>query len=335
MKILFPLIKSGSGTDIFTSNLVSGLNKQKINSTINLLPGWSGFYPNIAGRRCNLSGYDIVHVNTWSAYAFKKDIPLVATEHHVVHDPSFEQYKTSGQKTYHKLIYYYESKSLEKADIVTCVSRYTQKLVKETFGYSDSHLVYNGIDTEIFRPYHGNRKKYGIPEDKIILLNVGNLSNRKGTDLLIPIMNKLDERFILVTTAGLQNRKRIKSSRIVTFDNINLNALVDLYNLSDMLLFPTRLEGFGLCVAEAMACELPIITTNCSSLPELVEDDKGGILCELDDISGFCNAIRYLSEDRDLRMNMGNYNIKKVKTEFYKEKMVNKYIEIYKKALTI
>ena len=329
MNILFPLIKAGSGSDIFTCNLVSGLNKRLVKNKILFLPGWSGVYPPVAGYLCNSSGYDILHTNTWNAYAFKADIPLVATEHHVVHDPEFYRYKSRGQKYYHKFIHRYERKSLDQAQAVTCVSKYTQKMLKQVFGYSDSHLIYNGIDTNLFKPAFISRQDYGIPDDVTILLNIGNLSNRKGSDLLSPIMKELGDKYVLFTSAGLRPNRYINSPGIRSIGKVNFNSLLNFYNLCDILLFPTRLEGFGLSVAEAMACEKPIVTTDCSSLPELVEQDKGGILCELDNIHDYANAVRYLAEDENLRKKMGNFNRNKVLDMFTIDRMTEKYVALY------
>jgi Glycosyltransferase len=104
-----------------------------------------------------------------------------------------------------------------------------------------------------------------------------------------------------------------------------------MYNYADIFLFPTRLEGFGLSVAEAMACGKPIVTTDCSSMPELVIDGKGGFLCEMDNVKDFADSIRILAEDSGLRRQMGTFNRARVIEKFSLDRMVQEYITVYKK----
>lgn len=329
MKVLFPLVSADSGADIFTSNLVSGLNAISIKADIQYLPVWSGFYPRSAGWLHHSSGYDIVHANMWNGFGFKNDIPLMVTEYHIVHDPLYAPYCSPVQKLYYNLIYRYERKSLESADQVTTISRYTRKKLEEVFGYSDSHMIYCGIDRSLFTPSREDKAEWNIDEETTVLLYVGNHLRRKGADLLEPIMRELGDDFLLLTTAGLRTRQQTLADNIRSLGRIGVRDLVRVYNLCDMLLFPSRLEGFGLCVAEAMACGRPVVTTNTSSLPELVEQDKGGVLCEIDDVSGFAQAVRYLSEDENLRKRMGAFNLNRVKSMFDRTMMVNNYADIY------
>ena len=76
--------------------------------------------------------------------------------------------------------------------------------------------------------------------------------------------------------------------------------LLEAYLDSDALLFPTRLEGFGQVALEAMAYGLPVISTNGSALPEVVEDGATGILCPQDDAAAFVAAARRLQQQHDL-----------------------------------
>lgn len=328
-KILFPLIKAGSGSDIFTNNLQSGLKKLSIVADIQYIPHIYGIFPTLAGKKCDYSGCDIIHTNTWNGYAFKNNLPLVTTEHHIVHDPLYLRNSGPIQRSYYRLIYKNERKSLDHADIVTCVSRHTQKKLKEIFGYSDSRLIYNGIDTQIFKPEPISQEKYNIPENKTILLFVGNLSYRKGADLLIPIMKNLGDDFILLITSGLRSHGDFNQDNIINMGRLSRKNLVEAYNLCDIFLFPSRLEGFGLSVVEAMACAKPVITSNCSSLPELVIDDKGGILCECDNIQKFTRSIKYLSEDPVLRKKQGEFNRCRVTNNFSIEHMSKQYAKLY------
>ena len=101
------------------------------------------------------------------------------------------------------------------------------------------------------------------------------------------------------------------------------------YQRSDIFLFPSRLEGFGYPVAEAMACGKPVVCTNYSSLPELVEDGRGGTLCPRDDVDAFAEGIRRLARDPDLRAQMGAYNRAKVEEQFTLSRCVQRYVKLY------
>ncbi len=331
MKILFPLVPSGSGSDVFTSNLVSGLNTSSVTADIQYLPSWSGLTPSLAGRLCDSSGYDIIHSNTWNGYGYKNELPLVITEHHVVHDPHFTPYTSFIQRAFYHYIYRCERKSLDCADQVTTISRYSQKKLEEIFGYSDSRIIYNGIDTSLFSPCPVHKEEWGIDEKTTVLLYVGNHLRRKGADLLAPIMRKLGDDYILLTTTGLRTRGEIPSKNIRSLGKMGIRDLVRAYNICDMLLFPSRLEGFGLCVAEAMACAKPVVTTNCSSLPELIIDGKGGTLCRPDDIQMFTRAVQTLAEDSSLREKQGNFNRLRAVELFCSERMVSEYVRLYEK----
>lgn len=332
-KILFPLIQAGSGSDIFTYNLIFGLNNSSIHADVQYLPRWSGYVPSVMGKICKSEGYDIIHTNSWNGFGFKRDIPMVTTAYHVVHDPIFAPYTTLPQRLYYRHIFKCEEKSLKYSDIVTVISRYTQRKLKEIYSFSESQLIYAGIDSSVFTPSFIQKNELLIDEKITVLLYVGNHLTRKGSDLLEPIMKELGDEFLLLTTAGLRTKGSIQSDNIRFLGKINLEGLVRAYNICDILLFPSRLEGFGLTVAEAMACEKPVVTTNSSSLPELIVDGKGGYLCPMDDVSAFAEAVRHLAEDENLRTRMGRFNRQRVLDMFTIEKMTKEYIRLYRKLV--
>lgn len=330
MKILFEQIKGGSGVDVWTNSLSKELTKQDITSSVAFYPSYYLFFPYVLKfENKRESNYDVIHCNTWDGFAFKTNVPMVVTDHHVVHDSALHQYKTFAQKMYHRFVFEYEKSSLKVADAVTCVSNYTKQKLEEIFGYYDSKVIYNGIDTNIFKPKSVKKESYGIDEGKTILFFVGNLSRRKGADLLPKIMGKLGDDFLLLTTSGLRKDLKRELKNIKTIGRLSEKELVNVYNLGDIFLFPSRSEGFGLTVAEAMACGKPVVTTNCSSLPELVVDGKGGFLCEMDDVKDFADNIELLAEDENLRMKMGEFNRKRVLERFTLEKMGAEYLKIY------
>jgi glycosyltransferase involved in cell wall biosynthesis len=107
-----------------------------------------------------------------------------------------------------------------------------------------------------------------------------------------------------------------------------------IYQQADILLFPTVREGFGLAAAEAMACGLPVVATNCSSLPELIDNGKGGFLCPIGDVEAFAEKINFLAENPELRREMGEYNRAKVEKMFTLNRMVGEYQQLFEEVLS-
>src|SRR5206468_1670457 len=90
------------------------------------------------------------------------------------------------------------------------------------------------------------------------------------------------------------------------------SAKVEYYNLADLLLFPSAMEGFGLTVAEAMSCELPVVVSDRGSLPELVVDGEGGFLVDPSDHDAFVRKTLLLCADPMLRKKLGAANGERV-----------------------
>ena len=126
-------------------------------------------------------------------------------------------------------------------------------------------LVHNGIDTNYFSPAHVNRKadlrrKYNLSVDKPVVLFVGRLIHEKGFDLVF------DARSVLYTTvivgSGTIPKRMRDQDNVTFFGAATQSELADLYRLSDVFVFPAAVEIFALVMQEAMACGLPVITTD-------------------------------------------------------------------------
>ena len=88
----------------------------------------------------------------------------------------------------------------------------------------------------------------------------------------------------------------------------------------------------GMAVAEAMACGLPVVASDCSSMPELVDDSKSGFLCPVGDTDAFADRINILAASEKLRHEMGDYNREKAIREFSIDKMVEGYERLFSKV---
>lgn len=330
MKVAFKQTKSGGGVDLWTISLCNGIERKGIETRIYSYPSWCEIFPYPLRHMDKHEECDIIHSNTWNGLALKKeDVPLVVTEHQsFVFDPSFSRFRTPTQRIYHRLIFHYIRKSIETADKVICVSNHVKSMISKIYGYYDAVTIYNGVDIELFKPRTIEQEVKG---DKLVLLFAGNFTNKKGVELLPKIMNKLGDNFLLLCSSGV--RKNVKGSwgkNIQLIGTLTQSQLIDYYNICDIYLYPSRTEGFGLTVAEAMACEKPVVCTNCSALPELVVDGRGGFLCEVDNVNDFVNKIKFLREDENLRKEMGTFNRKRVERKFSLDRMADEYCKVYR-----
>ena len=332
MKIGFPTIIASSGSDVYYSQLCAGLKKRGVDATVLPLSYRYEFTPLLYRKvRKTLAQYDIVHANGEYGHLFKlPGKPLVITLHHNVLDPVYQQYTTLSQKIYHYgLLRQRFKKSLRAADAVICISNATRSSFQNILSGYDSKVVtiYNGINLEVFRPKNDTAPALGCR-----LLFVGNLSTRKGADVLGAVMKKLGAGFELLCITMQEPRMEFPAN-VTVATRVPLARLPELYGNSTMLFFPSRLEGFGYAVAEAMACARPVVCSNRSSLPELLDEGRGGFLCDIDDTDGFAEKIRAIYETAGLAETMGAYNLEKARSMFDLERMVDEYLRLYEKIL--
>lgn len=333
MKIWFPVIKGGSGTDVYTSRLSEAVERRGIAAEITWFPSEYQFAPFVLRTIGPPHGTTIIHANSWNAFAFKRaGIPLVVTEHLNVLDPVYGPYKSRAQKFYHEMfIRRFMEASFRKASAITAVSHFTASSLSRTFDINSIQVVPNWIDTKIFSPPEEN----GSEGNRLFrLLFVGNLSRRKGADLLAPIMRELGSNFELHFTSAGRNRRAWMGTE-KNMKNIGQIAresdLVKAYRQCHALLFPSRFEGFGLVALEAMACGRPVIATRSSSLLEVIQDGVTGILCTPDDIGQFVSACRNLAQDRNALIRFGQEGRRRAVNLFSETLIVPRYIDLYKK----
>jgi glycosyltransferase involved in cell wall biosynthesis len=106
-----------------------------------------------------------------------------------------------------------------------------------------------------------------------------------------------------------------------------------LYQSVDALFMPSVREGFGLCIAEAMAAGLPVVAANASAFPELVVNGQGGTLCEIDDLPAYVQAFRQLAENPNQRRQQGEFNREKAERLFSLPRMVQAYRILFEETL--
>lgn len=320
--VWFLAIQAKTGADIFTERLSTALNSLGIRSAITWLPHRAEYLPWLTSTPQLPSWATIAHVNTWLHRRFiPPRIPVVATMHHVVHDPHFAPFKHTSQSLYHRFwIKKVEQQVLARADRISCVSQYTANQLSSCFGETEATVIHNGVDLSLFQPTSSRE-----PSSTFRLVYVGSWSKRKGCDLLPTIMERLGTGFELRYTGP----PRAMPTNCIAVGRIDTKALVELYGSSDALLFPSRLEGFGQVAAEAMACGLPVVAGRNSALPEVVIHQHTGILVEHDHPQGYVDAIRTLKSSRSRWPEMSLAARNHAEANFDIKKMADLYAQLY------
>ena len=328
--IWFPTVQTGTGTDVFTQRLVDGLNQRGIRAEITWLPLRAEYLPWSVSIPQPPEWATIVHVNTWLHHRFlPQNLPIVATVHHSIHDPKLKLYKGLLRSLYHQYwIAPNERRVMIKAQQVTAVSKFVADMAKQTLCDVPMKVIYNGVDTELFKPNKPNKNN----NKKFRLLYVGSWKTLKGVNLLSPIMNELGNNFELYYTGGKAAEKDKESmpSNMHDLGRLNQQQVINEMQKADAFLFPSRSEGHPQVAIEAMACGLPIIATKGSSLTEVIKESENGILCRQDEVADFSQAVRKLVTDDIFYIFCSNENRQRVMKEFTFKAMCSAYIQIYK-----
>ncbi|RKG51429.1 glycosyltransferase family 1 protein [Acinetobacter cumulans] len=327
--IWFPTVKCETGTDIFTINLVKALNEQGIRAEITWLPLRAEYAPWTVKIPQPPEWATVVHISTWLHPRFiPKDLPVIATLHHSIHDDALTPYKGWLRAAYHRYwIRHIEHATMQRANKVIAVSQFASQIAKKKVINTPIDVIYNGIYTQLYQPPKDRKSNHPFR-----LLYVGGWKTLKGIDLFPSIMKELGHDFVLYYTGGAnaESDKSTMPNNMIDIGRLNEAQVINAMQEADALLFPSRSEGLSLTVLEAMSCGLPVIATRGSSLTEVIIDGENGILCKQDSVADFSQAARKLANNEAFYFSCSNKNHLRVIQKFSFETMCTSYIHLYR-----
>lgn len=209
------------------------------------------------------------------------------------------------------------------------------------------YVTYLGIENR-FTPKEYSAKvleKYNIPKDKKFIFTLCGLDPRKNLiriiDTFFKFIDKNDIRDMIFIMGGYQSRKLFKeefdnaiskyNDKIIKLGYVDDEDVPYLYSMSEWFVYTSEYEGFGLPPLEAMACGCPVITSNNSSLPEVVGD--AGIMIDWDSDEQHIEAYEKYYFDEKFRKQMAEKGLERSKL-FSWEKAVNIMINIMESNLS-
>lgn len=210
--------------------------------------------------------------------------------------------------------------------------------IQRLLGYPAERVtvIYPGVDLQRFRP--------AVPPSKTAspyVLAVAGADPTKNIDTLIKAFARLPaslkERHTLVLAGDIRRRPElgelIKELGIglqtVIAGVVSDDQLIELYQHAAVFVFPSRYEGFGLPVLEAMACGCPVVSSNASSLPEVV--GAAGLLRDPSDVDGFAEDITSLLSDASRRDQLRDYGLTRA-AQFSWERTARELVALYGKV---
>lgn len=223
--------------------------------------------------------------------------------------------KKLNPKVYYKIVSKIERYCLNKIDGKARFSAISQQVCKEleVIGIDRQRITYiqNGADTELFKPSDAKkvlRKKFGIPEDNLIILSIGRLTEAKEPLKLIEVFSTIEKEMedvtlvvagegeLLERTKDFVRQKKLKSVIFLGYVDHEKDA-PELYACSDYYIMTSKYEGMPLTLLEAMASGLPCIVSDIPNL-RIVEDANCGIFVDFNDEEKAAQEIiRYLEGD--------------------------------------
>ncbi len=193
--------------------------------------------------------------------------------------------------------------------------------------------IYNSIDTEKIQrivkrtDVESLKKEIGIPSKSLLIGAVSRLRYEKGIDLLIEAFKMLIAYSIdlnLLIVGSGQDEENLKnkayssdiSDKVIFYGEMDWDKAMQLISIMDIVVVPSRFEGFGLSAAEAMAAGKPVIASESYGLKEVVINNETGLTFHVNNSEHLANKLKLLISNRELCRQYGNAGLKRVKTIF-------------------
>ena len=294
--------------------------------------------------------YDIVHDNQSLCFGTlqlqKMSVPIITTIHHPITSDlriALQSAETWKLRLLIKRWYSFlkmQKRVVKQLDNLVTVSHASRRDIATDFAIAETKLniIHNGIDTSVFRPIPAIE-----PDEFNVMATASADVPLKGLDYLIRaisiLANEIPELKLTVLGKLKEDGKTAKlirqlglENRIHFYSGLSSQEIAELYAKASCAVVPSIYEGFGLPAGEAMACGVPVITTNGGALPEVVGD--AGITVQTRDHIALADAIRTLLGDSNLRRTLAAKGRSRILELFSWEVAASDMVQLYREVVS-
>ena len=294
--------------------------------------------------------YDIVHDNQSLCFGTlqlqKMSVPIITTIHHPITSDlriALQSAETWKLRLLIKRWYSFlkmQKRVVKQLDNLVTVSHASRRDIATDFAIAETKLniIHNGIDTSVFRPIPAIE-----PDEFNVMATASADVPLKGLDYLIRaisiLANEIPELKLTVLGKLKEDGKTAKlirqlglENRIHFYSGLSSQEIAELYAKASCAVVPSIYEGFGLPAGEAMACGVPVITTNGGALPEVVGD--AGITVQTRDHIALADAIRTLLGDSNLRRTLAAKGRSRILELFSWEVAASDMVQLYLEVIS-
>ncbi|MCS7140492.1 MAG: glycosyltransferase family 4 protein [Candidatus Nezhaarchaeota archaeon] len=294
--------------------------------------------------------FSIIHAHDWltatAGIALKHILrrPLISTMHSTEYGRRGGLIRDVLQRHIHDMEWWL---TYESWKVIVC-SNYMKSELRRSLSVPDDKVVVipngvNPISIPTFTNLHEFRRKYAEDWEKIVLF-VGRIVYEKGPHTLIDatlqlLSRRQDLKVVIVGEGPMRKELMNKVDRSGFKHKFYFTGFIEdieltrLYMVSDVAVFPSLYEPFGIVALEAMSAGKPLIVSDVGGLSEIVVDGFNGLKVPVGDVNALSSALEYLIGNPDIAKRMGENGARRAREVYSWDVIGEKTLEVYHKVL--
>ncbi len=240
-------------------------------------------------------------------------------------------------------------------DYMVAISRVIQENIIRTHPIAAERviIIHHGVDLKRFQYAEATRSKirqaFGIRPDDVLIGIVGRLQYAKGYLEFLQMARQIVDRFqgvkFMLVGEATRGEEAEAKHILAQVTALHLNQYVrstgfrsdvpDLLSALDLFVFPSHAEAFGLVLIEAMAMKLPVVSSNCDGVLDIVVHEQTGLLVPPRAVAELTAAVSQLISDRAQRLSLGAAGYDRVVQYFSEDQMLQQFNELHAKLVAL